>query len=95
MSTTNIVRAVEGVLTWTDVVAGISANQTEWSRGSAYNVVVTTTETALQSATLTLATSSANTGTAGGAVIYVDYSRANPVLVAKINSTITDLASAG
>ena len=90
---TNITRALEGVLTWTDVVAGISATRTEFSRGSAYHATYTATETAIQGGTLTLATSSANTGTQNTVSMYLSagvFPALN--LVAVVNNTATIIA---
>ena len=90
---TNIPRALENALTWTDVVAGISATRTEFSRGSAYQETYTSTETAIQNGTLTLATSTANTGTQNTAQIYLSAgSFPNLALVANINNTLTVIA---
>ena len=82
-----------GVFSWTDVVTGVTGTRTDYSHGSAVQVSYSTTEVAWKNGTLTLAQSSANTGTTVGAIIYVDTNRAKPVLVAKINNTLTDLAS--
>lgn len=81
-----------GVFTWTDVVTGVAATRSEYSRGSAATVTYSATEVAWKDGTLTFAQSSANTGTTDVASIYFD--SATNGLYAKVNGTAVLLASA-
>jgi len=77
--------------TWTDVVTGVTGTRADYSR-SAYTTAVSysDTEVAWKDGTITLAQSSANTGTSDVIVIGYD---TNKVLYASINGTLTYLAS--
>jgi len=81
------------VFTWTDVVTGITNTRTEFSRGSAYTKSFSDTEVAWTNGTITLAQSSANTGTQNTAQIYLS-AGAFPALniVAVVNGTSTIIA---
>lgn len=81
-----------GVFTWTDVVTGVAATRTEYSRGSAVTATYSGTEVAWKDGTIVLAASSANTGTTDTASIYFD--SATNGLYAKVNGTAVLLASA-
>ena len=78
--------------TWTDVTSAFADTRTEYSRGSAVTSIFTNVETAWKNGTISLAQSSANTGTSD--VVFITYDATRNVLVASVNGTLTDLASA-
>ncbi len=90
----NIQRDIgSGVFTWTDVVTGIAVTRTEYSRGSAAHSTQTGTEAAWINGTITLAQSSANTGTTNTVSIFASGNGAGSIgLYCTLNGVLCSLA---
>lgn len=81
------------VFTWTDVVTGITGTRTEYALGTAATSTYSGTEVAWKDGTITLAQSSASTGTTNTVSLFVSSAGgASLGLYATINNVLCAIA---